>query len=72
MLAQIGGRKVGRARPLRPGVSDINLFRYCQCVIYLDAEVSDCTFYLGMPERELDSPQIAGLPIDQGRFCSSQ
>ncbi len=55
---------MGIACPLRPGMSDINLFRYCQGVIYLDAEISDRAFERGMPERELDSPQVARPPID--------
>ena len=55
-----------------PGISDINLFRYCQGVIDLDAEISDRAFDPGMPEQELDSPQVARPPIDQGSFCTSQ
>lgn len=58
----------GRACRLCPGSSDINLFRYFQCVIDLDAEVPDRAFYLGMPKQELDSPEVAGSPIDQGSF----
>jgi hypothetical protein len=42
---------VGRACPLCPGISDINLFRYCQGVIDLDAEIPDRAFDLGMTEQ---------------------
>jgi hypothetical protein len=63
---------VGRACPLCPGISDINLFRYCQRVINLNAEISHRAFDLGVPEQELDSPEIASPPINQGRFCASQ
>jgi hypothetical protein len=39
----------GRAEHLLcPGTSDVNLFCYCQRVIYFDAQVSDCAFDLGM------------------------
>ena len=31
------GRGSGGACLLRPGISDVNLFRYCQGVIYFDA-----------------------------------
>jgi hypothetical protein len=55
-LAQTGGWRAGRACPLCPGISDINLFRYCQSVIDLDAEIPDRAFDLGMPEQELDGP----------------
>jgi hypothetical protein len=37
-MAQTGGFRAGRACPLSPGISDINLFRYCQGVIDLDAD----------------------------------
>ena len=62
----------GRACLLCPGISDVNLFRYCQGVIDLDAEIPDRAFDLGMPEQELDSSEIACPSIDQGRFCASQ
>jgi hypothetical protein len=41
----------GRACPLCPGISDINVFSYCQSIIHLDAEISDGAFDLGMPEQ---------------------
>src|SRR3984957_10674400 len=72
MAAQTGGKRTGRGCPLCPGISDINLFRYCQGVIDLNAEISDRAFDLGAPEQELDSPQVARPPIDQGSFCASQ
>jgi hypothetical protein len=40
--------KLGRAYPLCPGISDINLFRYSQSVVHLDAEISDRAFDLGV------------------------
>src|SRR5258707_13029104 len=46
--------------PLLPGVID------------LDAEIPDRAFDLGMPEQELDGPQIARAPVDQGGFCTAQ
>jgi hypothetical protein len=71
-MAQTGGQRAGRASPLCPGISDINLFRYCQGVIDLDAEIPDRAFDLGMPEQKLDSPEISRPPIDQGSFCAPQ
>jgi hypothetical protein len=44
------------------------LFRYRQGIIDLDAEISDRAFDLGMPEQELDGPEITRAPIDQGSF----
>jgi hypothetical protein len=34
-------------------MSDVNLFRYRQGIIYLDAEVSNSAFDLGVAEQEL-------------------
>jgi hypothetical protein len=63
---------LGRACPLCPGISDINLFRYGQGVIDLNAEIPDRALDLGMPEQKLDGPQVARLSIDQGGLCASQ
>jgi hypothetical protein len=48
------------------------LFRYGQGVIDLNAKIPDRAFDLGMPEQELDGPEIACPSINQGRFCASQ
>jgi hypothetical protein len=58
-MAQNCHLNVGRACPLCPCISDINLFRYCQGVIDLDTKISDRTFDLGMPEQKLDGPEIS-------------
>jgi hypothetical protein len=44
----------GRACPLCPGISDVNLFGYRQRIIHLDTEVSDGAFDLGVAEQELN------------------
>jgi hypothetical protein len=41
----------GGACLLCPGISDINLFRYRESIIYLDAEVSNGAFDLGVAEQ---------------------
>ena len=48
----------GRAE-LRPQISNINLFSYCQGIVDLDAEIPDRAFNLGMPKQELDGPEIS-------------
>ena len=72
LLARTGGRKSGGACLLRQGISDVNLFRYCQGVIYFDAKISDGAFDLCVPAQKLDSPEISRAPIDQGSFGASQ
>ena len=62
----------GRACLLCPGISDINLFRYYQGVIDLNAQIPDRAFDLGVPEQKLDGPQISRPTIDQGSFCAAQ
>ena len=63
----------GRAEPCplcpeRPGASDVDLFRYCEGIIYFDAEISDRAFDLCMSEQKLDGPEIASPPVDQEAF----
>jgi hypothetical protein len=55
-----------------PGISDVNLFRYRQSVVDLNAEIPDRAFNLGMTEQELDGPQVARPPINQRCLCSAQ
>ena len=45
-MAQTSGWRVGRACPLSPGNSDINLFRSRQYIGDLDAEIPDGAFEL--------------------------
>ena len=45
--------RLGRACPLCPGISDVDLFRYRERVIDLNAEVSDGTFSFCVTEQEL-------------------
>ena len=63
---------VGRACPLCLGTSDINMFCYCQSVNNFDAEISDRAFDLGVAKQELDSPEIAGAPVNQGSLRASE
>src|SRR5262245_53854494 len=63
---------MGRAYPLCPGTSDINLLRYRERVVNVNAEISDGAFDLRVAQQKLDGPKIAGAPIDQGRLCPSQ
>src|SRR4051794_27091576 len=63
---------MGRAYPFCPGTSDLSLFRYRERVIHLDAEISDRALDLGVTEQELDRPQVAGAPVDQGSLRPPQ
>ena len=51
-----------------PPKSDVDLFRYRERVVDLDAEISNGALDLCMPQKELYGSQIAGTSIYQGRF----
>ena len=70
-MAQFSAHGSGGACLLCPGNSDINLFRYGEGIIDLDAKVPDGAFDLCVPEQQLNGAQIAGTPIDQGRLGPS-
>src|SRR6476620_519439 len=55
----------GRACPLCPGISDINLFCYGQSIVDLDTEISDSALDLSVAKQELDGAQVAGASVDQ-------
>jgi len=46
------------------GISDINLFRYCQCVLDLNAQIPDRAFDLGVSKQKLNGPEIASPPVN--------
>ena len=71
-MARTRSQQAGRACPLCPGSSDVNLLRYRERVIDLNAQISDGALDLCVAEQELDGPKIAGAPIDQRRLRSSE
>ena len=56
--------RMGRACRLCPSISDVNLFRYREGIIYLNAEVSYGAFDFCVSEQELNRPQIPGSTVD--------
>ena len=61
-------RRSGRARQLCPGTSDVDFLGDIKRVVDLDAEVSNRAFDLGVAEEQLNRPQVARAPVDQGRL----
>jgi hypothetical protein len=57
---------MGRAGPLCPVISDVDLFRYRKGIIPLHARVSDGVLDFAVPEQQLHRSKIARAPIDQG------
>jgi hypothetical protein len=62
----------GKARPLCPCTSDINLFRYCERIVNFDTEIVDCAFDLRMTEQQLNRTEITGPAVDEGRLCAAE
>src|SRR5262245_61241975 len=60
--------ELGRACPLCPGLSDVNLFRNRKCIVHFDTEVSDCALDFSVTKQQLDGSEITGSPIDQRRL----
>ena len=54
----------------RPRRSDLNLFRYQKGIVDLDPKLPNSALNLGVTQQELNSPEIAGSPIDHRRFGS--
>jgi hypothetical protein len=61
---------LGRACPLCPDISDVDLFRYREGIVDLNAEVSDGAFDFGVAKQKLHGPQVASSTVDQRRLCS--
>jgi hypothetical protein len=51
-----------------PRSSDVDLLGDGERIIDLDAEVSDRALHLGVPEEELNCPEVPDSPIDQRRL----
>ena len=46
-------------------ISDVNLFRYRESIIHLNAEVPDGAFNLGVAEQELHGSQVTSVLVDR-------
>ena len=54
LLARLGHEMTGRACLLCPGISDINLLGYGECIVNLDAEVAHRALDFGVSQEQLD------------------
>ena len=72
VLARNSRGSPGRACPLCPSISDLNLLRDRERVVDLDAEISDGAFNLGMTKQELHCSEVAGAPVYQRGLGSPQ
>jgi hypothetical protein len=63
---------MGRACPLCPGNSDLNLFGNRERVVNLDAKIADRAFDLGVAEQELHGSRIHCAAVGQRCFGTAQ
>jgi hypothetical protein len=70
-LGPKAARGTGRACPLSPGISDVDLFRYGKRVVNLDAQIPDGALDFGVAQRQLHGSQVADSPVDKGRLRSA-
>ena len=68
----------GRSAPLPEGTLTgagrlaLGAFGHLQCVIHLDAKVSDGALKFAVTKQELYGPQVLRTPVDQRRLGSAQ
>ena len=55
-----------------PLFSDVDLLRYGERIIDLDAEISDSALDLSVAKQELDGAQVAGASVDQSCLGPSE
>ena len=65
-MARLRRMKRGKASPLCPCSSDVDLFRDGESIIDLNPEIADSAFDLGVTEQELHGSQITSTAVDQG------
>jgi hypothetical protein len=61
-VTQTGGWRSGRACPLCPGISDINLFCYCQSIVHFDTEMGTRG---GLRRPILKGASPSEMPVEQ-------
>ena len=71
-IADIAGPDRGQSISALPCTSNVDLLRYGEGIVHIDAEIPHSALYLGVPEQKLDGSQIPGAAVDQRRLRSPQ
>jgi hypothetical protein len=56
---------MGKAGPLCPSKSDIDLFGYGNRIVDLDSKIPNCAFDLSVTQQQLLGTEIASAAVDQ-------
>jgi hypothetical protein len=71
-IANIAGADGGQSISALPSTSNIDLLRYGESVVHIDAEIPHSALYLGVTKQKLDGAQIPGAPVNQRCLRSPQ
>src|SRR6266480_836082 len=71
-MARLGCSERGRAIPLCPGKSDVDLFGYCESIVDFNAQIAHRALNLLVPQQKLNCPQVASAAVDECRLGSAQ
>ena len=71
-IANIAGADGGQSISALPCTSNIDLLRYGESVVHIDAEIPHSALYLGVTKQKLDGAQIPGAPVNQRCLRSPQ
>jgi len=66
------GSDGGQSISALPCTSNIDLLRYGESVVHIDAEIPHSALYLGVTKQKLDGAQIPGAPVNQRCLRSPQ
>jgi hypothetical protein len=71
-IANIAGADGGQSISALPCTSNIDLLRYGESVVHIDAEIPHSALYLGVTKQKLDGAPIPGAPVNQRCLRSPQ
>ena len=71
-IADIAGPDGGQSISALPCNSNVDLLRYGEGIVHINAEISHSALYLGVTKQKLYGAQIPGAAVDQRRLRSPQ
>jgi hypothetical protein len=69
-IADIAGPDGGQSISALPFILNVDLLRYGEGIVHINAEIPHSAFYLGVTKQKLDGAQITGAAVDQRRLRS--
>jgi hypothetical protein len=69
-IADIAGPDKGQSISAPPCTSNVDLLRYGEGVVHINAEVPHSALYFSVTKQKLDGAQIPGAAVDQRRLRS--